>query len=602
MELRDFKRQFQDFVDQTGSARRLAERDRDFIDLKHWTPQEVAVLKRRNQSPVIVPKIKKKHNFLLGLEIRGRMDPKAYPRTIQHEEDAEAITDALRYVAENSRLDKVFSNCFDEYACEGDEAVIIEVKGPKKEIVPRQIRWDRFYYDPFRRERDYSDAKYMGISVWIDRDDLARMFPKKEEQIKTMGSTPALDDSFLDRPMWFDNQTSTKRRRVRFNEHYYLEGGEWKLVFFAGDLLLTDPEPSPFLDCDGVPECPIIAESAYIDRENNSYGVVRGDISLQIEVNKRRTKALHMLSSRTVIREKGIVESGARMMEQLRSGDADIELKSEGRFEVDTNQDLSNGQLALYQDAKEELDDSVATSVTPSSGESGRSKLVDRENDTDELALLFEGHRDFKLRSYRMIWARIKQFWPEERWVRVTDDENNIKFVGLNRRVTGRDVVAERFGIQVGDVDRFLIQEGISMLPGQLDRVLGIENEVAKIDVDVIIEEVPDTITIQQEQFQVLAKLAEAYGPEEVPFEEVLKLSSLRNKEGYLERTKGNEEQRNALVQQAKEEQQIDLQIERENKQADTVQKVASAAEKKARTNQLNAETGLALSGQERIG
>lgn len=602
MELKDFKRQFQDFVDQTSSARRLAERDRDFIDLKHWTDQEVAVLKSRNQSPVIVPKIKKKHNFLMGLEIRGRMDPKAYPRTIKHEKDAEAITDALRYVADNSRLDKIFSNCFDEYACEGDEAIIVEVKGPKREIVPRQIRWDRFYYDPYRRERDYSDAKYMGISVWIDRDDLARLFPKKKDAITQMGGTPALDESFQDRPLWFDNQTSTKRQRVRFNEHYYLSGGEWKLVFFAGDLMLTDPEPSPFLDDEGVPCCPIVAESAYIDRENNSYGVVRGDISLQIEVNKRRTKALHMLSSRTVIRDKGIVESGTRMMKQLRSGEADIELLHDGRFEINGNEDLSQGQIALYQDAKNELDDSVVTAVNPGSGESGRSKLVDRENDSDELALLFEGHRDFKLRVYRQIWARIKQFWDEERWIRVTDDENNIKFVGLNRRITGRDLVAERYGVQVGDVDMLLMREGVSLMPGQLDRVVGVENEVSTLDVDVVIEEVPDTVTIQQEQFQVLARLAEAYGPQEVPFEEVLKLSSLRNKAGFLERTKGDEEQRRAMAERAAQQQEENLQIERENKQADTIQKVASAREKNARTDQLQAETVLALNGQESIG
>lgn len=602
MELKDFKRQFQDFVDQTSNSRRSAERDRDFIDLKHWTDQEVAVLKSRNQSPVIVPKIKKKHNFLMGLEIRGRMDPKAYPRNPKHEEDADAVTDALRYVADNTRLDKVFSNCFDEYAVEGDEAVIIEVKGPKREIVPRQIRWDRFYYDPFRRERDFSDAKYMGISVWIDKDDLARMFPKKKDEIAQMGTTPSLDESFQDRPVWFDTQVSTKRRRVRFNEHYYLDGGEWKLVFYAGDVVLTDPEPSPFLDCEGVPSCPIEAESAYIDRENNSYGVTRGDISLQIEVNKRRTKALHMLSSRTVIREQGIVESGDRLMNQLRTGEADIELKADGRFEIQENQDLANGQIALYEDAKNELDDSVVSAVTPAGGESGRSKLVDRENDTDELAILFEGHRDFKLRVYRQIWARIKQFWEEERWIRVTDDESNVRFVGLNRAVTGRDVVAERFGIQAGEVDLALIKEGVRMLPGQLDRVVSIENQVAQMDVDLVIEEVPDTVTIQQEQFQVLAKLAEAYGPQEVPFEEVLKLSSLRNKDEYLKRTKGDEEQRQAMTAQAMEQQQADAQMERDNTQADTLLKVASAREKNIRTDQTQVETQLAIQGQESIG
>ena len=601
MELRDFKKQYEDFAYQTDAARRLALRDRDYVDHKQWTADEVAELRRRKQKPVVINKIKKKHNFLMGLEIRGRMDPKAYPRTPQHEQDADAITDALRYIADNQDLDHLFSDCFDEYLCEGDEAVIIEVSGKNKDIKPRQVNWDRFYYDPHRRRKDFADAKYLGISIWIDRKDLERMFPEKADQIAAMGDTTALEDSFEDRPKWFD-RVGSKRDRVRFNEHYYLDGGEWKLVFFAGDTILQEPEDSPFLDCDGAPTCPIIAQSAYVDRENASYGVVRGDISIQEEINSRRSKALHMLSSKTVITEKGMVDSATAVMQKLKSGDGYVELNRDGRFEVDGNQELSSGQLAMYQDAKIEMDESVVSTMGQGGSESGRSKLVDRENDSDELARVFDGHRSFKLRVWRQVWAAVKQFWTEERWVRVTDDEQNVKFVGLNRKVTGRDVVAERYGLQAGDVDQFLMQEGIGLMPGQLDRVVSVENQVSQMDVDIILSESPDVITIQQEQFEVIARLAEVYGPEHVPFEEILKLSSLRNKNEFLERTKGDADMQQMAQQQALQTQQANAEMEMQSKQAGIAKDIATAAEKNARTEQIRTETQLALFGEEKIG
>lgn len=587
MELKTWKRQFEEFVDQTDEERRAAERDRDFVDHKQWTDHEIAELRKRGQMPVTNNRVKKKHQFLSGIEIRSRTDPKAFPRTPNHEQDAEAITDALRYVQDNSSMDWLFSECFDELICEGREACIVEVAGPDKEIFPRHIPWDRFYYDPHSRERDFSDAKYMGVSAWMDADDANRMFGWDASE--TAGST--LDTTFEDRPKWFDRRAG-KRTRVRVNEHYYIEDGEWKYVFFSGENA-TKPKPSWKQNDKGQATCPIEAQSAFVDRENKRYGVIRGDIWLQREVNARRSKALQMVSSVTLVTEKGAVESVDGAMRALKSGDAAIEMLNPGaRFDIDHNQELSAGQLAMYQDAKNELDDTIVTSSAPAQGESGRSKLVDRENDTDELAVLFESHRQFKLRVWRQIWDCIRQSWTAERWVRVTDDEDTHRFVGLNQPFTGRDAVAEQFGIQVEEVDQVLLTEGLSMMPGQLDRVVGVSNEVAKMDMDIVLAESPDLVTIQQEQFEVVANLAQ--GRPEL-FEAVVQLSSLRNKEDILEKISGNPEQREAALQQAQQQQA-------EAAELNKVDTLAKARKNNAQADQTVVETQLALRGQESIG
>ena len=56
---------------------------------------------RRGQPPVIDNRIKTKIDYLVGLEKQQRVKPKAFPRTPRHEDDADAATEALRYVAES---------------------------------------------------------------------------------------------------------------------------------------------------------------------------------------------------------------------------------------------------------------------------------------------------------------------------------------------------------------------------------------------------------------------------------------------------------------------------------------------------------------------
>src|SRR5690606_11148416 len=144
---------------------------------------------------------------------------------------------------------------------------------------------------------------------------------------------------------------------------------------------------------------------------------------------------------------------------------------------------------------------------------SGRAIQAQQSGGVVELGPIYDVHRGWKRRIYRQIWYRIKQFWDEERWVRVTDEESNVKFVGLNRQLTERDRIASELGIEPDQVERALAQMGAVALPGALDQPAGIENEVSKIDVDIILREAPDTISIQQEQFAEIVNLAQVYGP-----------------------------------------------------------------------------------------
>jgi len=118
-------------------------------------------------------RIKPKVDFLLGMERQTRTDPKAFPRTPAHEDAAEAATDSIRYVLDNNEFDYTRSDVFENMLVEGTGGaeVIVNVgkKGP--EIVINQYPWDRLFWDPHSRRRDFSDAKYLGAVVWMDYED-----------------------------------------------------------------------------------------------------------------------------------------------------------------------------------------------------------------------------------------------------------------------------------------------------------------------------------------------------------------------------------------------------------------------------------------------
>lgn len=524
---------FRESQDQTQHARELAERDRDFYDGIQWTEEEIQALQARKQPIVTSNRIKPKIDALVGFEKRQRTDPKAYPRTPNHDEDAEAATDALRFVCEQNSFDKIRSDVAENLFIEGCGAAtvgVVERPNGELSITINWVPWDRFYFDPHSRRRDFSDASYMGVVVWMDEAEALVKFKGKESVID--GCYQDGDDdgtSYSDRPriVWSDRQ----RKRIRVLQHRWQEAGTWKTAIICRGGYLRDPQDSPYKNEWGEPECDLIAVSAYINRDNERYGIARQMISPQEEINKRRSKLLHRLSVRQVIAEHGAVEDVAAARRELAKPDGWIEKSPDLHFEIVDWSAAMQGEANLLMEAKGEID---VSGVNPAlegnqNAPSGRAQEIQQASALSEMAVIFDGLRDWSWRIYRASWNRVRQYWTEEKWVRVTDDENNVRFVGLNHPVTA------------GEEAQNLMDAG-QPVPPELEQiamaapetVLRVDSPVASMDVDIIVQDGPDTVTVQSEQFQALVELKQA-DPQAIPIEMVIEASSLRNKDQILE-------------------------------------------------------------------
>ena len=576
---------YEEYESNTQNARDKSEQARDYYDNKQWTNEEISTMESRKQPVVTFNLVKRTVDALLGLEKQNRTDPKALPRTPKHEDDAEACTDAIRFVLDNNDADQIFSDAFEQLLIEGVEAADVQVKENKEdyEITIYGVQWDRIFWDVHSRKKDFSDAKYKGIVIWMDYDD-ARARGEAEgwdmealENAVSNTESPS-QDTHEDRPAYKWNDSNRDRIKICYI-HYYDK--EWKYAYFTKGGMLKGGT-MPYLDEDGLPESSFEFQSAFVDRDGNRYGYAHTLISPQDEVNKRRSKALHLISQRQTFGNRMSGIEASEVKAELAKPDGHVELNN-GEFGKDfgiiPTSDMAAGNFQMLEEAKAAFNVVGAnTSVTGKEDRvmSGRAEIVRQQAGIRELAPVTDAHAHFKKRIYRQVWNRIRQYWTANKWIRVTDDERNMKWVELNKPVTVGQVMEQEFA---NDPQKMAIFKQQYANDPRLNQVAEVQNQLSELDVDILIEEAPDVATIQEEQFDLIAKMYQA-NPNAIPFESIIEVSSLRNKDKMLEKIRGTEEQQAQRMEQQKRADALieqEKSIEMANKQADTQAKKAKA-------------------------
>ena len=483
---------------------------------KQWTDAELRILQRRKQPATTKNRIKRKVDFLVGVEQRLRRDPKCYPRTPAAEQAAPVSTACLRSVEDETRWQAIASAATKDALIRGI-GVIWQgakiVKG-RAEVRKSHIPSDRFFYDPCSEAWDFSDARFLGEWQWADMDEAVELLPFAAEMIETLasvgqhGALSTLPQEFAKSHNWA-SWVDAKKRMIRLVSIWYKCRGNWMFDYLVGPVSLC-PEghdcKSPYVAEDGNTEHPYRPWSPYIDESGTRYGVVRDMISLQDGINKRSSKMLHMLHVRQTMAKAGAVDDVDKMKAELARPDGHVVVNNFEEFQVLDQTAQLQGQFELLQEDKAEIEN-----LGPNPGligrgvenQSGKAILAQQNSGMTELSPVFENLREWKLSVYHKDWRLIRQFWTGERYIRVTGDPRAIEFLNINRIVE-------------------------NPLTGQVQ----VENAVAEMDVDVILDEGPDTVTMREELIEQLSNL----GPGVVPPEILIELSNIGEKDMLLKR------------------------------------------------------------------
>lgn len=488
----------QAYLDYAGSKSLELEEIKEARRYRHhsqWTNEQVEILNKRKQPVVTYPRIGRKIDGIVGTLQRLKQDPKAYPRTPKQEQGAELATAVLRYALESQQWDTKMPIVADMCATDGHSGIELELiegdKGEGDKEVGFNIVEEGYFYDPRSFRLDFSDARYQGVSKLLDIETAIEMLPDSEDDIRSAGGSGGAGSVELsvtsDRDSrWFT--TIGRRKFIRLVELWYQHRGGWCYAIFTGSKILVEGA-SYFTDEKQKTISKYLMFRCSVDHDGDSYGFIRALKSPQDEINQRRSKGLHILNTRRLIAEKGAFDDVELTRREAARPDGVVERNPGFAAEFDDQAkqlDLA-GQLKFLEDAKAEIDNYGPSQVVTGEGvdnQSGRAIQLRQNAAMAELGPYLLSYRGWKLRVYKAVFCAIQKHWTTERWVRVTDDDGLAQFIGINatKDENGQPIV-DQYGNPT------------------------IANVLGQVDVDIILDEGPDTINQQADFYETMKEI-----------------------------------------------------------------------------------------------
>lgn len=486
--------------------------DADYYDSIQWSEQDAATLKDRGQAPIVYNVIAQTVNWIIGTEKRGRSDFKILPRRKDDSRAAELKTNLLKYLSDVNRLPFSRSRAFEDAIKVGigwlEDGAQDEDDG--EPLYSRYESWRNILHDSASTELDFSDGRYIFRSKWVDVDVAKAMFPGREAQIDSAvvdaslyGSFDMVDGDVPMDYMEFDRTNYSvartlvthKRRRVRLIECEYrvpervqrLRGGDFKGEIFDPtdprhiDALQTGQSsvaskvmmrvrlahmtvkdllwegPSPYRH-NRFRFTPIWCFRR--DRDNLPYGIIRAIRDIQDDINKRASKALHILSSNKVIMDEGALPDGMTLdefAEEVARPDG-ILIKRPGKeMVINAERDLAAPHLELMsrsinmiQQVGGVTDELLGRTTNAVSGiavqrrqEQG-SLATNKPFDNLRLAVQMQGELQLSL---------IEQFMTDQKSFRITNQRGSPEFIDVNDGLPENDITRTKADFIVSEAD-----------------------------------------------------------------------------------------------------------------------------------------------------
>lgn len=499
---------FKHYLDNCETHRADAFRDRRYFDGEQIGDAWRKRLEADEMPLVPINLIKDQIQAHIGLVSAQQTEVRAFPRTQAAAPAAETATKLLRYAIDSAKIENKINDAAANFFVEGVGALLIECDA--ENIYSTQIDFRDFAYDPNSRRSDFSDAKWMGFSRWLPAGDIAdaypeayaRLAPSGDGDLETLGT--GFDKDTTDNgSIWINSQ-----KLIRVIEIYYLEGGEWQFAVWCHAGVL-DFGPSPYTDDRGVSVCPLIPAACHTMADpnagNHRYGEVRALVYPQDDYNARRHAALKGMMTKKVYKTDAWAEPVDS--ETLRAEARKREIVMPDGYDM-TTLDVSAEQYQFMQLASQEIarmsPSAAVTGANLPADASGRSRQLAAAGGRLSLTPVLNRVQDWRENIYRHVWYRINQYWRAQMEVRITGNVNAPKFLSLNV-----PIVEE---VEEPIVDPQTGQPMVNPYTGaiatqRVAKVVGIENEVARMDMDLMISTTEKHNDLEQEVWDSLMQM-----------------------------------------------------------------------------------------------
>lgn len=535
--IREMDRQFDNRVE--------AAIDEDFYDNIQWRESDAQTLRDRGQVPLVYNVLSSAVNWVIGTEKRGRSEGRVLPRRKEEGKPAERKTQILKYLSDTNTTPFHRSRAFEDAVKTGlgwlEDGVSDDGEG--EPIYSRYENWRNIIWDSTSTEGDLSDARYIFRTKWADVDVTKAWFPKRQWLIdKSAADADAgyfLDDHG-DEPMdqaeietqrggestRSDRVLGYERRRVRLIEGWFrmptdirrLKGGAFHgelfddqspghvesvdngeaeiitrvgmrvyvAIFTAAGFLYFGPSPYRH---NKYPFTPIWGYRR--SRDGLPYGMIRGLRDIQEDINKRASKALHILSTSKTIMDKGAVDDLDEYIEEASRPDAVI-VKNPGKsLEISADRDLSQWHMELMQrsismiqsvsgvtDELRGLKTNATSGIAIQRRQDQGSMSTTKFFDNLRFAMQWQGEKQLSL---------VEQFMSEKKAFRITNMRGAPEYIEVNDGLPENDIVRCKADYVMSDAD-WRASTRQAAADELLEAITRLPPEVSLVLIDLVVE------------------------------------------------------------------------------------------------------------------
>ena len=528
-----------------------ADKEADYADGNQLDSEVMQRAAELGLPPAIEPLIGPTIDSVLGLEAKTRKDWRVMPDENDADEVAEAMTFKLSQAERKSKADMSCAEAFADQVKVGLGWVeVSRCDDPfKYPYRCNSIHRNEIWWDWLSKENDLSDARYLIRRKWTDIDQAALRFPEHAELIKSVGGgwsdydlanldggrATGLYNAWDSERGWSIEEQEwrdTQRRRVCLYEVWYRR---WERVMVIktpdGRIVELDQKNDMhlFAIASGIePVWAVIARMhvsywmgphklhdgkspykhnkfPYVpfwgkreDRTKVPFGLVRGMIYLQDEVNARIAKMQWGLGSvRTTRTDGAVLDDDDDFREQVARVDADIVLDADhmarpgAMFKVERDFELNQQQYQRLADARDGIrrvagiQKAFLGEETPYQTGAAVAKLTEQSAQT--IAKIYDNFQDARKRVGELLLSLVIED--------MIGHEENITIEG----------------------DIFNEPKQVALNKPTYDPMTGIEyldNDIERIKLKVELADVPETPTFRAQQVQALSEVIKSAPPE----------------------------------------------------------------------------------------
>ncbi|KFH18576.1 hypothetical protein IB60_16430 [Brucella abortus LMN1] len=496
--------------DRQSENRREMAIEEDFYDNIQWSAEDAQTLEDRGQVPLVYNVISASVDWITGSEKRTRTDAKVLPRRKEDSKPAQRKTELMKYLSDVNRTPFSRSRAFEDAVRVGigwmEDGFDADSDG--EPLYSRYENWRNILHDSAATEPDLSDARYIFRMKWFDFDIISAIFPERIGVLQNaaqlspgVNGLDELSDEITDQheielehsksaSVASSNLGTYERQRVRvieawvripstteklrggvFSGEIYdpfspahkeaVESGESEIVarptmrmhvaiFTTAGMLYFGPSPYRH---NQFPLTPIWGYRR--GRNNLPYGIIRRLKDIQVDVNKRASKALYILSSNKIIMEEGATDDLDAFTEEASRPDAVLVVKTGKKVELNAERELAQGHLELMsrsigmiQQASGVTDEVLGRTTNAVSG-----IAIQRRQEQGSLATakFFDNLMFAEQVRGEKVLANIEQFMSEKKSFRITNTRGTPQYVDINDGLPENDIIRTKADYVISD-------------------------------------------------------------------------------------------------------------------------------------------------------